>query len=241
MWKMKLKLCHDDCPVVTRCARFGVTVLSYPAAVYLRSGIRHASHICFMQGTAFAKAALVADLKTDANLTRLEIEGDLFTYEYRLGLEGQHVQLYYSNEMLFVEPVLNSPDGHEYWHVASWDKAVLSQFWKDLQQNMDSAEMLSFGQTPLKNVYFPNIMPKLSPGQLRALTLAYDRGYYAYPRKATLRQLAKIAGVSLSTFQESLRKAESHLLPKLIEVHVQSGPQMELAIKARLRKAGKRR
>jgi len=46
--------------------------------------------------------------------------------------------------------------------------------------------------------------------------------------------------VSLSTFQESLRKAESHLLPKLIELHVQSGPQMELAIKARLRKVENR-
>lgn len=141
----------------------------------------------------------------------------------------------------FVEPVLNSPDSHEYWHVASWDKKVLSQFWKDLLQNMDYAELLSFGQTPLKNVYFPNIMPKLSPGQLRALSLAYDHGYYAYPRRVTLRQLAAIAGVSLSTFQESLRKAEAVLLPKLIELHVKSGPQMELAIKARLKRHGRRR
>ncbi len=241
MWKFKLKLKHDDCPIVNRCAKFGVTVLSYPAAVYLRGGVRHASQICFMQGTPEAKAAYVMDLKTDAGITRLESEGDLFTYEYRLGLEGQHVQLYYSNEMLFVEPVLNSPDGHEYWHVASWNKDVLTHFWKDLQRHMDYAEMLSFGQTALKNVYFPNIMPKLSPGQLRALTLAYDNGYYAYPRKATLRQLAKVAGVSLSTFQESLRKAEAVLLPKLVEMHVQSGPQLELAIKARLKKAGKRR
>lgn len=241
MWKLKLKLKHDDCPIVNRCHQFGVTVYSYPAAVYLRGGQRHTSQICFMQGPAGAKAAYLADLKDDPAITRLEVEGDLFTYEYRLGSQGQHVQLYYSNEMLFVEPVLNSPDGHEYWHVASWDKDVLSQFWKDLQANMDYAEMLSFGQAPLKNVYFPNIMPKLAPAQLRALCLAYDRGYYAYPRKATLRQLAALAGVSLSTFQESLRKAEAILLPKLVELHVQKGPQLALAIKARLQQVVKRK
>src|SRR3989338_361740 len=98
MWKIKLKLKHDDCPIVNRCQQFGVTVLSYPAAVYLRSGVRHASQICFMQGPADAKAAYLNDLRGDPEITRLEIEGDLFTYEYRLGLEGQHVQLYYSNE-----------------------------------------------------------------------------------------------------------------------------------------------
>lgn len=240
MWKMKLKVKHNDCPVVNRLEKFGLDVLSYPGTWYGRGAHKHVNHICFLKGTPQAKTAFLNDFKADPDVVRFEVEGDLFVYEFRLHKGGQHVQLYYNNEMMFVEPVLNSHDGYEYWHVASWDKSVLTRFYADLLKNMDFVEMLSFGQSQLKNVYFPNIMPKLSPGQLRALTLAYENGYYSYPRNVTLRKLAALAGVSLSTFQESLRKAEAALLPKLVELHVSSGPQMELLLKARLKKDGRR-
>ncbi len=220
MWKMHLKVRHDDCPVVTRCKRFGVDVLSHPSTWYALGTEKRVTHICFLQGSPERKTAFMKDFEKDPHLVRLELEGDLFTYEYRLKRGGQHVQLYYNNRMVFVEPVFNSKDGHEYWHVASWDKAVLSKFFEDLVKNMDFVQMLSFGQSRLKNVYFPNVMPKLSPRQVQAVSLASQRGYYAYPRKVTLRELAKAAGVSLSTFQESLRKAEIVLLPKIIEQFV---------------------
>jgi len=42
-------------------------------------------------------------------------------------------------------------------------------------------------------------------------------GYYTWPRKADLGVLARQAGVSVSTFQEHLRKAEAKLLPFFAE------------------------
>ena len=82
---------------------------------------------------------------------------------------------------------------------------------------MDVATILKMEHSSLTDVYFPNVMPKVSVQQKKALELAYQHGYYSYPRKIKLEQLAKIAKVGLSTFQEHLRKAELRLLPVIIE------------------------
>lgn len=44
--------------------------------------------------------------------------------------------------------------------------------------------------------------------QLAALRLAVDRGYYEMPRRTSTDALAKVSGVSRTTFDEHLRKAE---------------------------------
>ncbi len=240
---MKVKAKHNDCPIGGRSEQFGVTVYSYPTTWYWHGKEKRVTHICFMQGTPEQKTAFLRDLEQDPDLMRLEVEGNVFTYEYRLRKGGQHVQLYYNNKMVFVEPVLNSPDGFEYWHVASWDREVLSKFYRDLVNNMDFCEVLSLKESKLKNVYFPNVMPKLSIEQEKAITLAYKHAYYHYPRKITLRQLAKIADVALSTFQENLRRAELIILPHLIEQRITHNKdnELELVVKTRLQKEVKKK
>ena len=59
------------------------------------------------------------------------------------------------------------------------------------------------------------MLPKLTEKQKKALSSAIKNGYYGYPRKATLKQLAKDVGVSLSTFQFHLAKAEAKVMPFL--------------------------
>ncbi len=157
------------------------------------------------------------ELKGDKRLTKLEVSGDIFTYEINLGKKGEHVMLYHTKNIFFVKPVVNSSDGHEYWEVSAWTKQELQKFIESLQNHMGSCKILKMEKTKLSDVYFPNIMPKISKQQRKAIDLAYVHGYYSYPRKITLERLAKIAGVKTPTFQEHLRKAEIKLLPSLIE------------------------
>ena len=96
----------------------------------------------------------------------------------------------------------------------------LKKFIKELKSHMDICEILRMENSPLTDVYFPNVMPKISKGQKAALEIAYRNGYYSYPRKITLEQLAKIAKIGTSTFQEHLRKAELKLLPVIIEQQI---------------------
>ena len=218
MWITKLKLKHADCPIVNRCEKFNLIVLSYPSTWYEKNGKKFATTTCYFQSTdEKQKKKFIEDLKADRRISNLEVSGDIFTYEINLDKEGEHVMLYHIKKIIFVKPTVNHYDGFEYWEVASWKREELENFIKALKGHMDVCEILKIENSPLTDVYFPNVMPKLSSHQKTALELAYRNGYYSYPRKITLEQLAKIAKIGVSTFQEHLRKAELKLLPVIIE------------------------
>lgn len=218
MWITRLKLKHKDCPIVNRCEKFDLVVLSYPSVWYEKRGKKFATTICYFQsGDEKEKKRFLRDLRVDKRVTNLDVAGDIFTYEINLGKTGEHVMIYQKKQIFFVKPTVNHLDGHEYWEVASWDRKVLEKFMSELEKHMDIFEIMKFEQSPLGNVYFPNVMPKLSKSQKKAIEVAYLNGYYSYPRKTSLGKLAKILGIGVSTFQEHLRKAELKLLPAIIE------------------------
>lgn len=223
MWLTKLKLMHEDCPIVKRCERFGTIVLSYPSTWYEKKGSKYATTNCYFQGgEEKVKKRFIKDLKADKQITHVEVSGDLFTYEINLGKKGQHVMLYHTKRIFFVGPVINHYDGHEYWEVASWERKELEKFIKDLSAHMDTADIIYIKESPIKGIYFPHVMPNLTKNQQKALEIAYNNGYYFYPRKTNLKKLAKIAEIGVSTFQEHLRKAELKLLPAIISYHLKT-------------------
>jgi len=57
----------------------------------------------------------------------------------------------------------------------------------------------------------------LTDKQKSALELAVHQGYYSHPRRVTIQELACVSGISRSTFQEHLRKAESKVIQKTIK------------------------
>jgi|GEM_PF-609994 len=67
--------------------------------------------------------------------------------------------------------------------------------------------------------YTPENTPlsKLSKRQREVLLLAYKSGYFDNPRKVTLRDLADMLGLSVSTVKEHLRKAQRKILEEAIE------------------------
>ncbi|MEK6847013.1 MAG: helix-turn-helix domain-containing protein [Nanoarchaeota archaeon] len=70
--------------------------------------------------------------------------------------------------------------------------------------------------THLRDIYYTKLLPDLSPKQKEALTLALEEGYYSWPKRTDLHQLARKMNTSVSTFREHLRKAEVKLMPDLI-------------------------
>ena len=218
MWITKLKLKHKDCPIVNRCVKFNLIVLSYPSTWYEKNKNKFATTTCFFQsGDDIQRKKFMEDLKSDKRITNVENSGDIFTYEIKLGRVGEHVMLYHDKRIIFVKPTVNHFDGHEYWEVASWNRVELENFIKSLKEHMNVCKILRMQNSHLTDVYFPNVMPKLSTSQKKALEIAYENGYYSYPRKITLEKLSKIAKIGTSTFQEHLRKAEMKLLPVIIE------------------------
>lgn len=58
---------------------------------------------------------------------------------------------------------------------------------------------------------------EITDKQLAALNLAMEKGYYEWPRRVTLEELAEMERVSRRCLQERLRRAETKLIPKAIE------------------------
>jgi len=74
----------------------------------------------------------------------------------------------------------------------------------------------------------PALLESLTEKQMDALILAHHSGYYASPKAVTAADIATKAGLSRSTFEEHLRKAEAKLLTGLV-------PWVELHRRARLK------
>ena len=217
MWILRLKLMHNDCPIAARCRKFHVISYAYPTSSYAKGGRRCLAAIHFIQGKENDKNKFFKDLKKDGRIKRLEISGNIYSYEIELQRKDEHAQLYYNPALIFVKPVINNYDGFEYWSVACFNKQILMKFIKDLKKHMDYLEVLGVADEKLKDIYFPNVMPSLSEKQKRAVEYAYKRGYYSYPKKINLQQLARELKISAPTLQEHLRKAEIKLLPFIIE------------------------
>jgi len=73
-------------------------------------------------------------------------------------------------------------------------------------------ELFSIKEEKLKGISSLELVPQLTDKQLLALKSAFKEGYYDYPRKLTIPQLARKAGKAYSTFQEHLSKAEGKLV-----------------------------
>lgn len=221
MWIAELKLRHEDCPIVNRCQKFNIVVLSYPSVWYEKNKKKFATTICYFQTTdEKVKKDFIKDLKKDKRITNLEVAGDVFTYEINLGKKGEHVMLYTVKQIFFVKPTINHYNGHEYWYVASWKREELTKFINSLEKHMDVCEIVKIEKSPLHDVHFPSLMPNLSKMQKKVLEIAYKNGYYNFPRKISMEKLSKLVGIKVSTFQEHLRKAEIKLFPLIIQQQI---------------------
>lgn len=58
----------------------------------------------------------------------------------------------------------------------------------------------------------------LTPKQRHAIVSAISMGYYSWPKKANLEELAKKLGVKRRTLQENLRKAEGKVLGQMLDL-----------------------
>ena len=60
----------------------------------------------------------------------------------------------------------------------------------------------------------------LTEEQERILLRAYQMGYYDYPKRATLKDLAWEFGVSVSTIAETMRRIEKKLVEKAVKEEI---------------------
>ncbi|MBI2449698.1 helix-turn-helix domain-containing protein [Candidatus Pacearchaeota archaeon] len=127
----------------------------------------------------------------------------------------QHSTIY-NKDIIYVAPALISDQGYEIITVGCFDKIPLLKVVNVLEKKLNG-ELISIQQRKLNSISVMKIHPELTNKQKHAMQLAIKNGYYRSPRKIDLKQLAKLAGLSFSTFQVHLRKAEEKLMPYFFE------------------------
>lgn len=215
MWITRLKIKHD-CTIGNRCKKFNCISYSLSLNNWIDKNYYYTSQRHTIEGDKKNIDKFIKELKEDKRIINLEIsKNTVFFVEKRK--KGEIPSSHYNPKMFFVKPVFVDRNGYEYWEMASWEKEVLMKFISDLKKEKNVELTLEkFQNVKLDTIYFPKIMPKLSNKQREAYQLAVENGYYKFPRKVGLEILAKIMKVSVSTFQEHLRKAEEKIIPSYI-------------------------
>lgn len=215
MWIIRLKIKHD-CTIGNRCRKFNCTCFSLPLSHWKEKNYYFISQRHTIEGRKEAVNQFLKELYSDPRIINLEVsKNTLFFVEKRKALEIPAA--HYNPRMFFVQPVFVDKKGFEYWELASWKKEILMQFMQKLQKVSGMKIILEkFQKAKLDTIYFPKILPKLSEKQREAFQLAVEEGYYRFPRKIEMQQLAELMKVSTSTYQEHLRRAEQKIMPTYV-------------------------
>ncbi len=96
------------------------------------------------------------------------------------------------------------PDGTIEWTIAFTGREALTELLDRLKQERVAVKILRLASVA--------DVETLTSRQRNIVEIALEEGYFDYPRRITLRQLAKKVGVSASTVSEVLRRAEKKIL-----------------------------
>lgn len=204
MWKAKLRIKHD-CIFDDRCRKYEAEVSVTSFNPFKKNNNYYTYHFGTVVGDNAQK--WLNDIKKDKRVNHIEIDGStFFIIEKRANRETPGE--FYTPELVYIKPVTVDKNGWETWELASIQKETIMKFAKKIREY----ELVSIGKTELKDIYFPRLSPNLSPQQKKALHLAMKEGYYEFPKKADLEQLAKLSKVTRGTFREHLRRAEKKIL-----------------------------
>lgn len=110
-------------------------------------------------------------------------------------------------------------DGWGYFRVISFDESRTRDLFRDLNKR-GPTELMRKRELPLavlpSTIWVNSLFGDLTAKQADALLKAHRYGYYNSPREITTENIAKGLGVSRSTYEEHLRKAENRIMGNLI-------------------------
>ncbi len=211
MWVLKLKTSAEKQFLGSFAFKHKVSMTGYPLSYWKDKKDIYLITAGIIFGEEKNKKEFVLELKKQKELINLELNNDFAIAITKQPLFREPI---YDPRIIRVEPDIINKEGHHIWTLASFDKEILSKVLEIGEKNFN-AEVLKFKQEKISNINFTKILPELTINQKKALEIAINNGYYNYPKKIKMEKLAKIMGISYSTFQAHLKKAEGKILPNI--------------------------
>ena len=213
MWVAKIKFDSDGTLIGDKAKKHKISLFGFPLSYqYTDKEV-----IVTIVGTIFGKDAdkkkFHSELRRESRVISFEINDDFFIGVIK---EPSFTKTVYNRDIIHLSPALISEDGFEIVNIGSFSKNKLITIYKLLKKGY-KGELISIQQKKIRSVSIVKIRPELTKKQRQAIELAIKSGYYKTPRKIDVKRLAKLAGLSFSTYQVHLRKAEQKLIPYFFE------------------------
>ena len=213
MWRLKLKLDSRNQLMGALAIKYGVSMTGYPLSYYKDKRYLYLISAGILFGEEKNKRALIRSLKKNPDVVKFEYDNDFLINVTRQLLFTEAV---YSPEIIRPSPVVINKSGYHIWDLASFNRKVLERVLKFAEKRL-GAEVLRFRQEKISNISFTKLLLELTVNQKRAMEVAINEGYYEYPKRVKMEVLAKKMGISYSTYQAHLKKAEGKILPEILK------------------------
>ncbi len=211
MWIGHFKVWHENCIYLSNASKYNIIISMYPLNSYVEGKWRYHTNVNILNGKEEDRKKFIKAIQKDERSIEFNGKGNVYLSYIKLKARDYHTTNYYTPKIFLLRPIVHK-DGKEDWYFGAWEKRIITDMFKTFKKHFN-VEILSIKEEDFTDIFIPHIMPKVTEKQKEALRLAIKSGYYSFPRKMYLEQLAKTMKVSRITFQEHLRKAESKLLP----------------------------
>lgn len=210
MWRLKLKLDSSKQPLGKLAIKANVSLVGYPLSYYKEKKSINLIVAGFMFGEDKNKKKFVRELKKSNDVSNVEVVNDFAILEIKQPLFAEP---FYDPRIIHINPTIISENNH-IWDLASFDRKILSKVLTFAKKYL-GGELIYIKEEKISNISFTKVLPELTKKQKKALEIAIKQGYYNYPKKAKMEDLAEAMGISYSTYQAHLKKAEGKILPEI--------------------------
>jgi predicted DNA binding protein len=212
MWVISITIPYNQGSLFGHLSKeHNITMFGYPHSHTLYSDHIRVLTSGFVFGDKKNIQNAIKDLKKDKRLLHMEMQNNYFILDVKQHLMNKEL---FQPGLLYIKPGITTNKGEYIFKIASWKREQLINIYKSYGKERVKLNWIK--KKKISNILITSPAPDLTEKQKKAFKLAVDRGYYGYPRKVDIIQLAKEFGCSHSTFQFHLRNAEKKLMPSLL-------------------------
>ncbi|MFH0906617.1 MAG: helix-turn-helix domain-containing protein [archaeon] len=216
MWICSFKLRHGDCILGSRAKSFNCSIYTYLISHNATKSDVLYTFCCVISGSQKDKQNLIADLRKDKRIFKLEIDSDYVFLTYKEKLDKLFYTVVFNPLFFYLKPMVIDNYGWENYEIASWTKKPLMDLLKVSKKEFEF-KLNKLIKSKNKEIFIPHIFPRLTDSQKKAFELAVKNGYYEVPKKIDLKELGRLMNISRQTYQQHLKTAEKKIMPSLLD------------------------
>src|SRR3989338_544315 len=204
MWNLKYKYKHNDCIYAPALKKCKVSVQFFHIGRYRKNKYVYTTAIQKLDGPGNGIRKYIKILKHNKKIMNVEqLSSSTIATLAKHRRENCLYESVYDPVFLHPAPAYLDSDGFEIVELVCWSKKPLEVHISILKTSKTTEyfQILRFGERKLNDIFLVRLLPNLAPKQQLAIALAFREGYYEFPRRISLTQLAKLVKVSKVTFR----------------------------------------